>query len=629
MTKYKGYRGSILRVDLTDETFKTESLRDKWAENYIGGEGLIARMLWEEMKPGVDAFDPANKIIFASGPLQGTKCPSTSRLCAGTKSPLTNGLTRTLAGGNSGHEFKRSNYDAIVVEGKSERPVYVWIKNSEVEIKNAEFLWGMNTCDTQKHIRKVTDPQAQVLCIGPAGEKLVRFACIIAGIGAFGRGGAGAVMGSKNLKAIAFRGTGEVEIARPDDFEAAVKGVYDNFRKKPELAKDWRLYGTVDIVGKIESAGNWPTRNWQDGVFPGSENKLYAVPWRKEMVKKDHACILCPVFCRKTTLVDNGSFAGYVSEGPEYETIWAFGPQCGNMDPKAITAADRHCDELGIDTISCGSTIGFAMELYEKGIITEKETDGLKLTWGNSLAMVELIKKIGFRQGIGDMLAEGTKRVAEKIGKDTEKIAMNVKGLELPAYDPRGQFGMGLNYATANKGGDHETAFTTYEEVVGSSQEGYWWTRKPIIQDRFSTEDKGELVFVKQNETCVMNSAIFCSFGMWGGGHVLDKLLTAATGFDFNFPVLVKAGERIFNLERAFNIREGFTRKDDRLPERLLVEPLKEGPSKGYLVNLEPMLEDYYKIRGWNKETGVPTEAKLEELNLKDVADELKKFGKL
>jgi aldehyde:ferredoxin oxidoreductase len=623
-----GYIGTLLRVNLTDESCKTEQLKDEWAEHYIGGEGLCARILWNEMKPGVDPFDPANKIIFASGPLQGTKCPSTSRLCVGTKSPLTNGFTRTFAGGDAGYEFKRSGFDAIIVEGKSEKPVYVWIKDSDVEIRNADFVWGMNTGDTQKYIKKATNSEAKILCIGPSGERLVRFACIITGIGAFGRGGAGAVMGSKNLKALSMRGKNEVKVARPDDFQAAVKETYKNFKRNKELARDWRQFGTVSMVDTIENAGHWPTKNWQRGTFPGSDDRLYSVPWRKEMVKKDHACISCPVFCRKITLAKDGLFVGHVSEGPEYEAVWSFGPQCGNLDPKAITAADRYCDELGVDTISCGNTIGFAMELYEKGIISKKDTEGIELTYGNTLAMVDMIRKIGYRSGFGNILAEGVKRASEMIGGGSEKYAMHVKGLELPGYDPRGQFGMGLNFATANRGACHEVGYTTIEEVCNKPNEGFWWDRKPIFPSRFSTEKQGELVFVKQNEYCVQNSAIACSFGMWGLGSVLDKLLTAATGLDFNFSSLFKTGERIFNLGRAFNIREGLARRDDKLPERFLTTPLEAGPSKGHVVELEPMLKDYYRIRDWNEETGVPTEKKLNELGLEDVAEELRKSGK-
>jgi len=612
-----GYMGKILRIDLSSRSFEIQSLKEDLALNYLGGEGLGARILWEDLKPGIDPFDPLNELIIASGPLQGTKCPSVSRLCVVTKSPLTGGFTRTLAGGYMGYEFKKAGFDAIVIKGKSSKPVYLWIKDENVEFRDAEFLWRMQTNDTQKYVKHYTDPAAQVMCIGPAGERLVRFACIISNIGAFGRGGAGAIMGSKNLKAIAIKGTKEVKIADPETFKKAIKKVYSNFASKKEAAESWRLYGTTGMTDIIESHGNWPTRNWQEGIFKGASDSLYSVPWRKQVVKKDIACTICPVFCRKITSSGNyGPFSNIVSEGPEYETIWAFGAQCGNLDAKLITVADRKCDEFGLDTISCGSVIGFAMELYQRGILTKEDLNGLELTWGNPIAIIETIHKIANREGIGNILAEGVKRASEIIGKGSEKYAIHVKGLELPAYDPRGQFGMGLNYATANRGGCHCSGYTTYDEVVG-----------PL--NRFETKGKGKLVFKRQNEACVRNSIILCTFGEWGVGDFLEELLTAATGISFTKEKLDKIGERIFNLERAFNVREGFSRKDDTLPIRLLTEPLKEGPAKGHSVKLEPMLDEYYKARGWDVKTGIPTKEKLEELGLKDVAEELEKLGKL
>ena len=615
MTDLKGYAGRILRLDLTNRTCKEEPLREELARGYIGGEGIGARILWEELEPGIDPFSPRNKLIFAVGPLQGTKCPSASRACVVTKGPLTLGLARSLSGGNFAYEFKRTGHDAIIIEGRSEKPVYVWIKggeDSEVRFRDADFVWGMETGDTQRLVKKYTDKRAEVVCIGPAGEKQARIACIITGIGAFGRGGVGAVMGSKNLKAIAVHGTWEPELRDPDGFRGAVKKAYSNFSKEKAKAEHWRLYGTMGMVNIIESHGNWPTRNWQDGIFPEAEEKLYSGPMRRSIVKRDIACILCPVFCRKISFGGfTGPFAGISSEGPEYETIWAFGAQCANDNPKAITAAERYCDELGLDTISCGSTVGFAMELYQRGLIRKEDVDGLELTWGNSKAMVEMVHQIGQRSGFGDVLAEGVKRAAEKIGKGAEEFAMHVKGLELPAYDPRGQFGMGLNYATANRGGCHTTGYTTYDEVTG-----------PL--DRFSTTGKAELVIRRQNETCARNSAILCKFGGWGTEPVVDELLTSATGIEFTADEYLRIGERIYNLERAFNIREGFTREDDNLPGRLLKEPLLKGPAKGHVVDLEPMLNEYYQLRGWDTDTGIPKRRKLEELGLNDVAKKLR-----
>lgn len=616
MTKYKGYAGKILRVDLTTGTFKDEALRDDLVENYLGGEGLGARMLWEELSPGVEPLSPDNKLIFTLGPLTGTQCPSVSRAVVTTKSPLTNTLTRSFAGGHISHELKRAGYDGIIVEGKSREPVYIWIRDGKVEIRDAGFLWGMSTGDTQKFVRNYTDQEAKVMCIGPAGENLVKYASISAGIGVFGRGGAGAVMGSKNLKAIAVQGTMEPKLSDPIGFANVVKKVYASYASQKSFAKSWRLYGTASMVDILEPHGNWPTRNFQSGVFPESRGSLYSKHWRKS-VRKDVACAVCPVMCKKVAFTGSeGPFAGIVAEGLEYETIWAFGSQCGNIDLKAVAAADKLCDELGLDTISTGNVIGFAMELYQRKIITEKDTGGLRLEWGNAEAMVEMIKRIAYRKGIGDILAEGVLKAARVIKKGSEKYAMQVKGLELPGYDPRGQFGMGLNYATANRGGCHCTGYTTFDEVTG-----------PI--DPFSAKGKGEFIFKVQNDTALRNSAVLCTFGEWITKAYLKDLLRTATGFDFTKDVLDKIGERIFNLERAFNVREGFTRADDTLPERLLKEPLREGKSKGHVVDLEPMLEEYYEARGWDAKTGIPTRKKLEELGLDDVARELKRLGKL
>jgi len=616
LTKYKGYAGKILRVDLTSRTFGVEPLPDEFAEKFLGGEGIGAKILWDELGPGVDPLSPNNKLIFTLGPLTGAQCPSVSRTVATTKSPLTNTLTRSFAGGHFSHELKRAGYDGIIFEGKSDAPVYVWIKDDKVEIKDAGFLWGMSTGDTQKFVKNYTDQEAQVACIGPGGENLVKFASIISGMGVFGRGGVGTVMGSKNLKAIVVRGTKEPELADPSGYAGAVRKVYGSYASQKAFADNWRTYGTSGTVNILEPHGNWPTRNFQSGVFPESRDTLYREHWRKS-VKKDVACAVCPVTCKKIAFTGSeGPFAGITSEGLEYETIWAFGALCGNNDLKAVAAADRLCDELGVDTISTGNVIGFAMELYQKRVITSKDTEGLHLDWGNTEAMVAMIKKIVYKKGLGAVLAEGVAKAAEIFKNGSERYAMHVKGLELPGYDPRGQFGMGLNYATANRGGCHCSGYTTFVEVTG-----------PV--NPYTAEGKGELIFKIQNDAALRNSAVLCTFGEWITRAHLPELLKTETGLDYTKEDLSKMGERIFNLERAFNVREGFSRADDTLPARLLEEPLKEGKSKDHVVKLEAMLEDYYRVRGWDQRTGVPTKSKLEELGLGDVADELDGVGKL
>ncbi len=616
MSKYKGYAGKILRVNLASGSFEDEPLREDFVEKFLGGEGLGAKILWEELGPGVDPLSPDNKLIVTLGPLTGTQCPSVSRAVVTTKSPLTNTITRSFAGGHFSHELKRAGYDGIICEGKSDRPVYIWINDGKVEIRDATFLWGMSTWDAQKFVKNYTNQEAQVMCIGPAGENLVKFASIISGIGVFGRGGVGAVMGSKNLKAIVVRGTKDPELSDPNGFANVVKKVYASYASQKEFAERWRTYGTSATVNIVGPHGNWPTRNFQSGVFPEGKDTLYREHWRKS-VRKDVACAVCPVTCKKVAFTGSeGPFAGITSEGLEYETIWSFGALCGNNDLKAVAAADRLCDELGVDTISTGSVIGFAMELYQNGIITTKDTDGLKLDWGSAEAMVEMIKKIAYRNGIGEILSEGVARAAQVFKNGSEKYAIHVKGLELSGYDPRGQFGMGLNYATANRGGCHGSGYTTFVEVTG-----------PV--NPYKAEGKGDLIFKIQNDTALRNSAVLCTFGEWITRAHLPELLKTETGLSFTVEELSRMGERIFNLERAFNIREGFSRAEDTLPARLLEEPLKEGKSQGHVVELDVMLEDYYRARGWDRKTGVPTRSKLEELGLGDVADELASIGKL
>jgi aldehyde:ferredoxin oxidoreductase len=621
LTKYFGYAGQILRINLTNHTTNIETVDDELCENFLGGEGFGSKILWDELEPGIDSFDPRNQIVFTVGPIQGTVCPSVSRACVSTKSPLTNGITRSLCGGNIGYELKRAGFDILIVEGRATCPVYVWINNSDVEIRDAANIWGAFTGKAQEIIKNCTDEKSEVMCIGPAGEKLVRSASIISGIGAFGRGGTGAVLGSKKLKAIAVHGTRAVRTAEPSMFEDAVRNVYATFADHKPLAQSWRLYGSASMIDIVNEMGNFPFKNWQGGHQPEAPATLYSVPWRKSVVKKDLSCKICPVCCRKVTASTHciegarGVSFDTTSVGPEYETLWAFGAECGNHDAETITACDRLCDEYGMDTISVGSSIGFAMELYQRGIVSKEDLGGFDLAWGDCNSITELIKKIGSRSGFGDILAEGTKRASEKIGKSAERYAMQVKGLELPAYDPRGQKGMGLNYATANRGGCHETGYTTYDEVYGP---------KPV--DRFSEEGKPKLVKRLQDDTCYCNSAIICLFGpidvRWQGEPMIDKLLTAATGYTFNYQTLKTIGERIYNIERAFNIREGFDNRTDTLPERLLTEELHEGPSLGHIVKLEPMLREYYETRGWNS-NGVPTREKLRELGLGYVADEI------
>jgi len=595
----KGYARKILRINLSKEKISEEVLNTAYAEGFIGGRGLGAKMLYDELSAGIDPLSPSNKLCIFSGPLAGTAAPTSSGCAIITKSPLTGIYNSTIFRGHFPSELKSTGYDGIIVEGRAKQMVYVWVDDEKVEIKECNHLRGMSTSDTQRAIKEeIGEEKAKVMCIGPAGERLVKFACIISNRRAAGRGGAGAVMGSKNLKAIALRGTKKTEVADEDSLKEVAKEMIKRMREK---CKGYTQYGSSQLVSVINELGIFPTRNYQESAFEGAHN-VSAETLNETLVVGRKTCPTCPIGCIRISQIRNGKYAGSTSEGPEYETIWAFGPQCGNSCLESIVYAEMLCDDLGLDTITTGVVIGFAMELYERGIIKRHEAD-IELKFGNHEAMVDMIPKIAFRRGFGDVLAEGVRKAAEKIGKGTARYAMHVKGLELPAYDPRGLKGMGLNYATACRGGCHNKGWTIAQEVFGG-------------KDRFTTDGKAELVKSEQDKTAVYDSAITCLFaGAVIGIQECSRLLTAVTGHDFSVPKLLTAGERIINMERLFNLREGITRKDDTLPERLLKEPIPKGPSAGSVVELNPMLEEYYRIRGWNSE-GAPTERKLKELRL-------------
>lgn len=608
----------ILRVDLSKMKVLTEPVKKELVKNFIGGRGLGAKILYDEVKPKTDPFDPANRLIFAVGPLTGTTAISTNRLAVVTKSPLTGIYLVSLVGGFIAAELRFAGYMAVIVSGRAEKPVYLWINNDKVEIKKADHLWGMPTNETQIFLREELGDKVQIACIGPAGEKMVKYACIVHGKRTAGRGGAGAVMVSKNLKAVAVRGTKrKVRIADEEKFREAAKELLEDSR----VMKDWAICGTPTSVGPVNtSMGIFPTRNYQESMFEGVENIL-GETMKKKIVVKDVTCFRCPITCTKISIIRDGPYAGTVARGPEYETLWSLGANCGNSNLESIATASMLCDNLGMDTISVGSVISFAMECYEKGIISKEDMGGVEPRFGNYEAIIEMIRKIAFREGFGAILAEGVRRAAEKIGKNSEKYAMHVKGLELPGYDPRGLKAMGINYATASRGGCHCRGYPT-QELFGI----------PEKVNRFEIAGKGRIAAWNQDVTAIIDSSTICLFtAQFVFLQKLDKLdiiarlLAATTGIEEFEDVaeILRIGERINNLERAFNVREGMTRRDDSLPERLLKEPIPKGPSQGHVFELEPILEEYYEVRGWDKSSGIPLKSKLEELGLKEVADEL------
>jgi len=622
-----GFTGKILRVDLYSGKVHVETLPEEVLKSWIGGRGLGVYLLLKEVNPKVCPLSPENKLIMLTGPVTGTGYPFSGRWCSVTKSPLTNTVHDSHSGGKWGPELKFAGFDAIIVEGASEKPVWLWIHDGKAELRDAKHLWGKDVHTTTdiiiEELKSETGDDAKkvkVACIGPAGENLVKFAAIMNDKNrAAGRGGHGAVLGSKKLKAIAVRGTMKPKPADEAKYREAVIKAMDKIKKSPVTSESLPTYGTAVLVNIINAHGIFPTRNFQTGVFPGAEKisgeKLAETLLVKEKVVEE-ACWGCPVACARYSKVEKSPWSGE-GGGPEYETIWAFGAQCGVDDLKAISKANYLCNELGLDTISTGHVIGTFLELVEKGKIPEELLRGLKAEWGSPETIVEMTWRIAYRSGIGDDLAEGAEKLAKKYG--APELAMTVRGQELPAYDPRGAQGHGLAYATSNRGGCHLRAYIISPEVIGV----------PQLVDRFSTKGKAKLVTHFQNIFAVVDSMVICkfsTFAIWA--EEFAEALTAITGWKYTAEDVEKVGERIWNAERAFNILAFGDGKDyDTLPKRLLEEPMPEGPAKGYTVKLSEMLDEYYSIRKWKD--GRPTREKLEELGLKWVAELLDEEGLL
>jgi aldehyde:ferredoxin oxidoreductase len=595
-----GWTGTMLRIDLTKGTAKREPTNMKLAKEYIGARGLGGRILADEVDHNVDALSPENKLIFAPGPFSGTFAPSAGRFNVITKSPLNGTIAASNSGGTFGAELKYAGYDAIIIEGKSPKPVYLWIRDDKVELRDATGLWGMNAHDTTDAIRDVTDDDAKVSCIGQAGENLALMACIMNEMHrAAGRTGVGAVMGSKNLKALAVVGTGPVKVADPEAFKAAVLSSRHKIQAHPVGGAGLKAYGTNVLVNILNEAGALPTRNYQDGHFPTAD-KIGGETLAANQLVRPKGCFSCIISCGRVTKVDNPEYAG-IGEGPEYESAWGFGSDCDIDDLDAICKANFLCNEYGIDTIAMSSTIACAMELFELGYLTLADTDGVDLHFGNVPAMVEMVRKTGLGEGFGKRLAEGSYRLADSVGHP--ELSMTVKKQEMPAYDPRGVQGIGLNYATNNRGGCHVRGYTIAVEVLGDG-------------DPRSTEGKAGLDIAFQNLTAALDSSGACLFSTFGlGGDDLAAMLTALTGVEYTVDEFVKIGERIWNNERMWNLDNGYTTADDTLPPRLLEDPIKTGPAKGEVSHLDEMLPEYYSLRGWD-EAGVPTAEKLSDLSL-------------
>jgi aldehyde:ferredoxin oxidoreductase len=616
----KGYCGKILRVDLTTKKISEQRLTGDLVRKYLGGNGIAARIIYDEIKPGTDPMSPDNKLVFMTGPLNGTRVPFASKFGVWSLSPLTNNFHDSLVSAAMAAETKYAGYDGFVFEGRSEKPVYVWIDDNVAKICDAGHLWGKKSSDTHNMILEdLGDSEIQVACIGPSGEKKVRYANIGVGVSRrLGRGGLGAVMGFKNLKAVAVRGQGSIEVTDLEGVQKFADNAYERVKNHSAYVR-YALYGTPGSVTTDSTLGiSFGTRNWREEYFEDWE-KLSGEFMRERFTVKDLACPNCPVGCSHTTTVRDGPYAGTTLEGPEFESIYAFGPMCGNNRLDAIIAANKLCDEYGIDTISTGVTIAFAMECYEKGLVTSKDTDGIELTWGNHDAIISMVEKIAEREGFGDLLAEGSWRAANKIGKGAEKYSMTAKKLELPGHSPRTMRGMMLAYAVNTCGGRHHDARPTaeYGEI-----------------DRLEVKGKPEFVRASNHMCAVGDSLIICRFSERLYGHTLNQryvdMVNLVTGFGLSLEDLELIGETIYNLERAINVRCGIRRRDDRIPDRFFKDALTAGPAKGEVANREVfnnMLDKYYELRGWDKNTGIPTKKKLLELGLEDVTKDIEKLN--
>lgn len=593
-----GWAGKVLDIDLTGGTIRTYPLDETIARLFIGGRGLGARLLWDEVGPGVDPLSPQNVLIFTTGPLTATGYQTSNRFSVTTKSPLTGTVMDANSGGYWGMQFKKTGYDALIVRGRAERPVWIEIKNDSVQIHDAGELWGMR-------VRAVTEKLGQnnnrrnVLTIGPAGENRSRIAAIMNdGQRSLARGGPGAVMGSKNLKAIVVEGKTRPGIVDDERFKFLLYETRKLLRASPLTSQALPEFGTAVMMNIVNTVGALPTRNFLQSQFEGAEAISGEELTEKYLVKNDN-CWACPIGCTRVSKTDKVE-----GEGPEFETTWAFGAACGNDDLAAIIEANALCNDLGLDTISAGSTIACAMELSERGYI---DSD---LRFGRADLFPRLLEDMAYRRDLGDDMAEGSLRLATKYGHP--ELSMTVKGMEMPAYDPRGMQGQGLLYATSNRGACHMRGNMLGLEVLGL----------PKLIDRFQTQGKSSYVILHQNTAAAIDSLVICKFTNMGvAEEYFARALTAVTGISYATGDLIKAGERIYNLERLYNNREGFTRKDDCLPPRLTNEPVSDGPSKGWVSHLENMLDEYYRARGWDA-SGAPTPAKLAALDIADLVEE-------
>ncbi|HXH02206.1 MAG TPA: aldehyde ferredoxin oxidoreductase family protein [Candidatus Competibacteraceae bacterium] len=612
-----GWQRKVLRVNLTEGTCTAEPLNMEWAMQYLGQRGLASKYLVEEIDPKVDPLSPGNKLIMTTGPLTGTAASTGGRYSVVTKSPLTGAIACSNSGGFFGAELKMAGWDMIIFEGRAPKPVYLYVENERVELRDAAAIWGKSVWEADHWLHaQHQDPLLRIAAIGQGAEKGVLFSAVINDLHrAAGRSGVGAVMGSKNLKAVAVRGTlGVSGIRDPKAFAAAVAQGKKVLAENAVTGQGLPKFGTQVLMNVINEIGAMPTRNWRDIQFEGAakiSGEAMHVPRAsdgKPNLVRNAACFGCTIACGRISTIDPSHFSvqgegkgryRVASGGLEYEAAWALGCDTGVDDIDALTYANFICNEQGLDPISFGATVAAAMELYEIGALTKEQTGGLELRFGSAEALCRLAELTGRGEGFGLEIGLGSKRLCAKYGHP--ELSMTVKGQEFPAYDARGIKGMGLTYATSNRGACHLRSYTVASEVLGI----------PVKTDPLATEGKAELVKAFQDATAVVDSSGLCVFTTfaWTLADIQPQIQAACEG-DWSLEKLLEVGERIWNLERQFNLDAGFTAADDTLPPRLLKEPAKTGPAKGHVNELDKMLPEYYRVRGWTEDGRLSTETR-------------------
>jgi len=598
-----GYKGKLLHIDLTREVSQSIPVPEEIPLKYIGGRGLGAKLFWDLMSPEAEPLQPENIFMVLTGPLNGTMAPCTGKHLIVTKSPATGGWLEAYSSGLMAANMKFAGYDGLLITGKAERPVYVVIEDDKVDIRDAGHLWGKGTFETEKYAKETFHPDCGAICIGPAGENLVKFACVSSEyFRKAGRGGAGAVMGSKNLKLLAIRGSGSISCADLQSLYDLIVKHRERY-KKSTIGSARRRYGTPLTLNITNEIGMLPTHNFSQGQFNRAIGKIDKDGVAAATVGA-RACYACFLSCSKRTKVQEGVFRGLEIDGPEYETLAMLGSNLEIDYLPAIIRANYLCDDLGLDTISAGAVSGFVMECFERGILTEQDTGGLNLKFGNYEAVLQLLEQMAIKKGFGEFCSRGVKAMAQSLGAGSEDFAMQVKGLEFPGYDPRAAWGAAITYAVTPRGGCHRRA---------------WPASKALLEDGspYKIEGKAEIVRELMNENCVMHSLIVCDFpGKFIPLSVGDfaEYLNVVTGLNYTGQDLIERAEMIETLIRRVNIREGMTAEDDSLPKRILEESHPEGPTKGKIIGLDNFLRmrlEYYALRGWDDE-GVPTQTTMD-----------------